>query len=110
MSRQIGICRDFFALDLEGRLPPALTRTLPLVTDTHLLPAVLCQVVAYPFDLLRRQMQVCPNPLTLREAWRASRRSNGGAGLYKGLPILILKNVPLTFISFTVRVLPLFVS
>lgn len=106
MSRQIGMCRDFFALGLKAGCPRLSPAEPPLITDTHTLPAVLCQVAAYPFDLLRRQMQVCPNPQTLREAWRANRKSNGGAGLYKGLPILLLKNVPLTFISFTVRASP----
>lgn len=69
----------------------------------------IAQTVSYPFEVIRRRMQVGgltnPDPnawLTLSEVIKEIWRTNGWRGFYVGLGIGYLKVVPMTATSFAV--------
>lgn len=93
----------------SGGASPSPAATSSVALGSVLVAGAVAQTVAYPFDLLRRRLQL----------ERAEGRGGGGGGmwatakgavaeggglrgLYRGLPILLLKLLPTTVVSYRV--------
>jgi len=88
-------------------LPPQKKRTPVADLAIGAIAGAVSQTVSYPFEIVRRRMQVggLTRPdrwlgwsETVRDIWRA----NGWRGFYVGLGIGYLKVVPMTAVSFAV--------
>jgi len=75
-----------------------------------LVAGTVAQAVAYPFDLLRRRMQLGGeggreggNGSSMWGQAKVAVREGGGVrGLYRGFPVLLLKLLPTTVVSYRV--------
>jgi hypothetical protein len=58
------------------------------------------QTIAYPFDVVRRRMQVSTNNSGLIQTFKSIINENGIKSLYKGASINFIKSFPLTLATF----------
>ncbi|KAH9830370.1 mitochondrial carrier [Rhodofomes roseus] len=103
-----GFLQAYFAPPPDPTSPSARRRPSPLADLTFgAVAGAVSQTVSYPFEVVRRRMQV--GGLTHPERWmhwsetvRNVWATRGWKGFYVGLSIGYLKIVPMTAVSFTV--------
>lgn len=100
-------------LPLPGGVPPTekeRRRAQGVALASVLAAGAVAQLVAYPFDLVRRRMQLAgasgPGMWATARAAMATEAAAPGKlrlrGLYRGFPVLLLKLLPTTLVSYRV--------
>ncbi len=90
----------------SGGASPSPAATSSVALGSVLVAGAVAQTVAYPFDLLRRRLQLERAERRGGGMWATAKgavaEGGGLRGLYRGLPILLLKLLPTTVVSYRV--------